>query len=247
VTQVGDGIAPSRLATLNLLKGGGRRVVAARVLSDLRADLLLLQEAAPLEGVGAARRWRAVPGRAWGSGIVATHGELVPIEVPGFEGWVAAARWQRPQQPSVTVVSVHVPHGPGGYVGSLRRVLHALPRRAGDACMIGGDFNICISPRRHAGDAARAGELEMQARLRDEFGVVNCWDHLHPHRAAPQTLRWTGDRQVPYHCDALFIPAAWTHALRACAVRSTARWQARSDHNPVVATFAAPSPRSPQV
>jgi len=167
---------------------------------------------------------------------VATQGQLVPLEVPGFEGWVAA-RWERSGRRDVTVVSVHVPHGPGGYVGSLRRILQALPRHAADALIVGGDFNICISPRRHSGDAARAGELEIQDRLRDDFGLVNCWHFLHAHRAPPQTLRWTGNPHVAYHCDALFVPAAWSDALHACGVRSTARWQARSDHNPVIATF----------
>lgn len=231
---------PSRIATLNLLKGGGRRVHAARVLADVRAELLLLQEAAPPgHDVGAARAWRAVDGRSWGSAIVVTHGHLERLDVPGFEGWVAAARWHRPAQSALTVVAVHVPHGPGGYVGSLRRLLDALPLETRSACVIGGDFNICISPRRHAGGVARAGELEIQARLRDEFGLVNCWHALHPRRAPPQTLRWTGNPEVAYHCDALFVPLAWADRLRACVVCSSARWQARSDHYPVVATFGA--------
>jgi len=232
---------PSRIATLNLLKGGDRRVHAARVLADVRADLLLLQEAAALDDeVGAARAWRAVEGRPWGSAIVATHGRLESLGVPGFEGWVMAARWHRPAQAPLTVVAVHVPHGRGGYVGSLRRILAALPLEAGDACVIGGDFNICISPRDHAGGAARAAELEIQARLRDEFGLVSCWHALHPRRAPPQTLRWTGNPDVAYHCDALFVPAAWADRLRACVVCASARWKARSDHYPVVATFALP-------
>ncbi|HUP09155.1 MAG TPA: endonuclease/exonuclease/phosphatase family protein [Caldimonas sp.] len=240
MTALAHAPLPSRVATLNLLKGGGRRVHAARVLADVRAELLLLQEAAALDDdVGAVRAWRAVEGRAWGSAIVATHGRLEPLDVPGFEGWVVAARWHRFAQAALTVVAVHVPHGPGSYVGSLRRILASLPLDAGDACLIGGDFNVCISPRRHAGGTARAGELEIQARLRDEFGLVSCWDALHPRRAPPQTLRWTGNREVPYHCDALFVPMAWTDRLRACVVCSSARWRARSDHYPVVATFGA--------
>jgi hypothetical protein len=78
----------------------------------------------------------------------------------------------------------------------------------------------------------------VQLRLREEFGLVNVWDFLHPRMQPVQTLRWTGDPRVPYHCDGLFVPQSWCTALQSCVVLSSQRWRERSDHNPVVATFA---------
>ena len=34
-----------------------------------------------------------------------------------------------------------------------------------------------------------------------EFGLINVWDWLHPRCQPAQTLRWSGDASVPYHCD----------------------------------------------
>jgi hypothetical protein len=232
-----------RLATLNMLKGGGRRVAPDQVLRDTRADLLLLQEAA---GVAAPARhwvWQPVSARPWGSAIGVSHGRLEPIAVPGFDGWVAGAQWRAPQFGALAVFSVHAPHGAGGYCGRMHHVLDAIAvaaRRAGAAdIVVGGDFNIGISARGHSGAPARARERAVQLRLRDEFGLINAWDWLHPRRLPAQTLRWTGDRDVPYHCDGLFMPQGWAAALRRCVVLDSARWCARSDHNPVVATLAA--------
>ena len=103
--------------------------------------------------------------------------------------------------------------------------------------MVGGDFNIGISARSHSGAPARAPDQAVQLRLRDEFGLVNAWDALHPRMLPAQTLRWTGNPDVPYHCDGLFVPQRWATALRRCVVLRSARWCARSDHNPVVATL----------
>ena len=104
--------------------------------------------------------------------------------------------------------------------------------------IVGGDFNICISARSHGGGSVRARERAVQLRLRDEFGLINVWDALHPRKRPVQTLRWTGDPTVPYHCDGLFVPQRWSATLRSCVVLSSQRWRVRSDHNPVVATFA---------
>jgi endonuclease/exonuclease/phosphatase family metal-dependent hydrolase len=230
-----------RLATLNMLKGGGRRVVPEQVLRDTRADLLLLQEAAGFSGAATARVWQPVVARGWGSGIQVAHGRLRPIGVNGFEGWVAGARWCSPLEDDVAVFSVHAPHGDGGYCGRMHRILDAIAdaaRAAGSAdIIVGGDFNICISARGRDGRPVRARERAVQARLRDEFGLVNVWDALHPRRQPVQTLRWTGDPTVPYHCDGLFVPQRWSTSLRSCVVLVSQRWCERSDHNPVVATF----------
>jgi endonuclease/exonuclease/phosphatase family metal-dependent hydrolase len=232
---------PWRLATLNMLKGGGRRVAPDQVLRDTRADLVLLQEAAGFAGAASRHVWQPVSARGWGSAIQVAHGRLAPIAVNGFEGWVAGARWHGPLGHGVAVFSVHAPHGVGGYCGRMHHILDAIAIAAQSAgtteIVVGGDFNISISPRSHSGDPVGARQRAVQVRLRDEFGLVNAWDALHPRRLPVQTLRWTGDPTVPYHCDGLFVPRSWLVALRSCVVLSSRRWCERSDHNPVVATF----------
>jgi endonuclease/exonuclease/phosphatase family metal-dependent hydrolase len=232
-----------RVATLNMLKGGGRRVLPDQVLRDTRADLLLLQEAAGFAGTAGPCVWQPVRSRPWGSAIQVAHGTLEPIAVNGFAGWVAGARWDAQAADGLGVFSVHVPHGEGGYAGRMHEILGAIERavcRAGVRdVVIGGDFNICISARHHSGAPVRSREHALQARLHDEFGLVNAWDWLHPRRQPAQTLRWSGDASVPYHCDGLFVPRAWTASLRSCVVLESQRWRTRSDHNPVVATFSS--------
>jgi exonuclease III len=51
------------------------------------------------------------------------------------------------------------------------------------------------------------------------------------------TLRWTGNRRAPYHCDGIFVPQSWSDRLKSCVVFSGRRWNRLSDHNPVVADF----------
>jgi endonuclease/exonuclease/phosphatase family metal-dependent hydrolase len=231
---------PLRLATLNMLLGGGRRVDPARVLQDTRADVLLLQEAPPPE-----RRpdidvlWTPAPERRWGSAIVVSRGRLEPLRVNRHAGWVVAARWQLEGRAPVDLVSIHVPQGPGGFVAGVHAVLDGLHGRRAADLVIGGDFNVCVSRRHHTGGPARDPELALLARLGDEFGVFGCWDALHPRARPPQTLRWSGDRSIPYHCDGLFVPVAWRDRLQRCVVLGSERWQRRSDHLPVLATFTA--------
>lgn len=234
--------APWRVATLNMLMGGGKRVTPDDVWRDTRAELVLLQEAAGFAGASEHVVWQPVQARRWGSAIRVACGPLEPIAVRGFTGWVAGARWLAPHGQALGVFSVHAPQGEGGYCGRMHRILDAIgaaARRAGTRdIVVGGDFNICISARSHSGSPARERERAVQARLRDEFGLINAWDWLHPKSLPAQTLRWTGNRDVPYHCDGLFLPQRWAAGLQRCVVLKSARWCVRSDHNPVVATLA---------
>jgi hypothetical protein len=74
-------------------------------------------------------------------------------------------------------------------------------------------------------------------RLVHEFGLVSCWQAAHPNQPLAQTLRWSADRQAPYHCDGIFVPSSWLDRLVSCRVIRGSRWNTLSDHNPVVAEF----------
>ncbi len=148
-----------RVATLNMLKGGGRRVSPGRVLRDTRADLLLLQEAAGFGAVDKTTAWVALP-QGWGSAVLVTRGDLERLHIPGFSGWVAACEWHLSERESIHVFSVHVPHGRGGYSGRLLEILDRIAElvrsRKAREVIIGGDFNICIGRRNHKGEPPSA-------------------------------------------------------------------------------------------
>lgn len=42
---------------------------------------------------------------------------------------------------------------------------------------------------------------------------MNAWQMANSNRDLPQTLRWGRDKTEPYHCDAIFVPVAWSTAM----------------------------------
>jgi hypothetical protein len=79
--------------------------------------------------------------------------------------------------------------------------------------------------------------LEIQARLRDEYRLNHCWPTANPGVPLAQPLRWTSDPSQAHHCDGIFVPAWWSPKLRSCEVISGLEWDGMSDHNPVTAEF----------
>jgi endonuclease/exonuclease/phosphatase family metal-dependent hydrolase len=137
------------------------------------------------------------------------------------------------------VFSVHVPTGAHGYVRTVHEILDRIaPLGAGADLVLGGDFNVAVGYRlaREKRRISR-GEHALLDRLSDDFGLVSCWQAAHPSRPLAQTLRWTADRLTPYHCDGIFVPTSWLPRLVSCRVVRGSRWDALSDHNPVVAEF----------
>jgi endonuclease/exonuclease/phosphatase family metal-dependent hydrolase len=129
--------------------------------------------------------------------------------------------------------------GRGSYHRAVTQILDLIAAVAdGGDVIIGGDFNIGVSER-HASEvhATSKADLSIQQRLRDEFGLANCWQSANPGRPLAQTLRWTNAPCTPYHCDGLFVPRSWLPSLRGCDVISSTEWDALSDHSPVVARF----------
>src|SRR4051812_28094131 len=185
--------------------------------------------------------WKRVEGRRWGSAIYAGRGETRPIELPDFHGHlvgleVAGVEWPDGEASPLRAFCIHAP-ARGGYQGAVNRILDMIARHAGGAALvIGGDFNLTITPRQ-ATEARRTStaDLAIQRRLRDEIVLVNCWQEANPGRPPAQTLRWSRAPEVPYHCDGLFVPRSWAGSLRSCEVVTSPDWDRLSDHNPVVA------------
>lgn len=243
------------LVTYNLRSGGTGRVHWAKVLERFRPDLFLVQETVapeahlpPLLHPGMTERsdWKKVEGRRWGSAVFVGRGVLEPIELPDFRGHVVGVQvtgivWPDGSDGPLRVFSVHAP-ARGSYRRAVGEILDTIAGHAGVGdLVIGGDFNLSIS----ASDAAESrripvGDLAIQRRLEDQFGLVNCWQAANPGRPPAQTLRWSNAPEIPYHCDGLFVPRSWAAALRTCEVVSSPEWDRLSDHNPVVAKFSMP-------
>jgi endonuclease/exonuclease/phosphatase family metal-dependent hydrolase len=240
------------LVTYNLRSGGKGRVHWAKILDDFRPSLFFVQETVapedhlPLQvyaDVAGRVAWSSVEGRRWGSAIYSSVGETRPIELPDFRGHVVGmeivgAEWPDGSHSPIRAFSVHAP-ARGSYQKAVNQILDMIARHSGVGdLVIGGDFNLTISARKDTeARKTSAADLAIQARLKHEFGLVNCWRKANPCLALAQTLRWSSAPETPYHCDGLFVPCSWSGRLRSCEVISTPEWDRLSDHNPVVARF----------
>lgn len=248
----------ARLVAYNVGQGGSRDLaIWERILLGLAPDLLFVQEARDpthswlpaLPGAGReSYLWAAVPGGRWGSGLWVRDGHLTPMEVPeAFTGRVVAAvidgcAWPGMGVASVVALSIHAPTRKGSsYIKEVGRILDFASGLAeGRPLILAGDFNVAVGLRQpeHLLSNTR-GERMLIGRLREEFGLVPCWQTAHPDEPLARTLRWLRrSDSLPYHCDGIFIPAAWAGALQDCTVLEGEEWRRLSDHNPVVATLA---------
>ena len=160
------------------------------------------------------------------------------LGVPGFDGFVAGALVEGLggcDGRMLQLFSVHAPKR-GTYQAAVNTILDEIGKLRDESdLIIGGDFNLTIGQRQSTESLTTAeADLAIQNRLRDEFGLINCWQSVHSDEPLPQTLRWSRDRSVPYHCDGIFVPSAWSETLHECTVISSPEWEDRSDHSPVV-------------
>ncbi|HEX4826327.1 MAG TPA: endonuclease/exonuclease/phosphatase family protein [Candidatus Polarisedimenticolaceae bacterium] len=243
-----------RIVAYNFLAGGSRKRAGhwSRLIRDLKADLLLVQECrrpeeAPNERFRPAGEDALVWGRAgrslWGSAILARSARLSPIAVAGYDGWIVggtleSATWTNGRP--VRAFSVHCPVGDRGYVRTMHEILDRLaPLAAGADLILGGDFNVVVGYRRpEESRTISRGERGILERLAGEFDLISCWQAANPTRALAQTLRWSANRATPYHCDGIFVPRSWMERLTSCRVVRGSRWDELSDHNPVIANFS---------
>jgi hypothetical protein len=241
-----------KVATYNILKGGSRRVHWVKMIEDVKVDLLLVQESYPHDehlppltypGAGKRSAWEMVKGNGWGSAVFTESGSLKSVSVPNFPGWVVGAEvsgasWQAGIGDPLLAFSVHAPSKGEAYWKQVNRLLDEIKKvAAAREVVIGGDFNLTVSDWPGAERPTCKQDLAIQARLAEEFGLLNCWQAANPDQPLCQTLRWTGDRTIPYHCDGIFVPKSWRDRLRSCQVLAGDDWNCLSDHNPVVACF----------
>jgi hypothetical protein len=234
-----------RFVTYNFLAGGSATRDAWKAMNRLRPDILLGQECRhpPSDHQLRGGLWAEAVLRRWGTGIFLARGEIRPLEVPGFAGWIAGGELPRASwitRRPLRVFSIHCPRGEGGYVKTMHAVVDALAPLAGDAdVVLGGDFNVATGLRwPREGVPFSNGEKLLLERLAGELDLMACWRAMHPRKPLAQTLRWTGNRATPYHCDGIFAPRSWRARLVRCEVIAGPAWEALSDHNPVVADFA---------
>jgi endonuclease/exonuclease/phosphatase family metal-dependent hydrolase len=241
-----------KIATYNILKGGKHCVHWVRMVEDYGVDLLLVQESyphhehlPPLMNPYAENQsaWEMVEGNGWGSAVYSATGSVKPVPVPGFTGWVVGAEisgasWQAVIADPLLAFSVHAPSKRESYQRQVNKLLDEIKNvAAGREVIIGGDFNLTVSHWPGPERPTCKQDLAIQARLAEEFGLLNCWQATNPDQPLCQTLRWTGDRTIPYHCDGIFVPKSWRDRFQSCVVLAGEDWDRLSDHNPVVACF----------
>lgn len=244
-----------RIIAYNFLTGGSPRRPGhwSRLRARLSPDIVLAQECRlPQDSPGERFRprdsdtllWRPVAGRKWGSAILLRALKAMPLEIPEFAGWVMGAQLAGPNGPEarrLRLFSIHCPVGERGYVRTMHQILDRIaPLRDGADLVLGGDFNVAVGLR-PPNDRVRMtkGECSILNRMAEEFDLLPCWQTANPGRPLAQTLRWSGNREAPYHCDGIFVPSAWRARLTSCRVVKGPRWTALSDHNPVMAELVA--------
>lgn len=240
-----------RIASYNLCRGGRVDLGNSwqRLMTDLGADIVCAQETRhpslylPRDGGWPDPIHRSVPHGQWGSAILSRRHALTELSIADeFAGWVVGARVHGVEMggrvQDVDVYSVHIP-SPGPYEKRVLQFIDILGHARSDCPQIvAGDFNVTVALRRLSEDRKNTtGEKRILQRLNDELGLTNSWQTMHPDQPLPQTLRWSRNKTVSYHCDGIFVdPHCREHLLEA-AVLDDSSWAALSDHNPVVAVF----------
>jgi endonuclease/exonuclease/phosphatase family metal-dependent hydrolase len=253
-----------KIATYNLRSGGkaGNRIHWQKLLDEVNPDIILLQETRhPQEYLAAnfyqqhaqQMHWQVVSShQKWGSAVFVRQGQvklLAPL-AEDLAGWVTGVEvtdtgWPLLAGRSLYVFSLHAPSGSSSYVKQVNAILDCIQTQIpSDAdVIIGGDFNLTVGFR-HPAEQLQQNQPKLMARFQRELGLMNCWQMANPNQDLPQTLRWSNNPTLPFHCDGIFVPARWYPWLASAAVLSGEDWDRLSDHNPVVATLVQPTQTS---
>lgn len=247
-----------RLLTYNLHFGGGKdQNLWKRMMDDFSPDIVFAQETRHPRDYFEKPEFSAfkscvhqnVPTHGqWGSAILSKRHELrqVPVTDEDYKGWAIGALARdleiggMPQE--ILLVSFHAPSLKSGsyekHVGAM--LAQIASRWSSMSIIIGGDFNLTTAYSRSGSELGEntAGEVRILRKLKDELGVTNAWQHLYPATDLPQTLRWSKDKSIPYHCDAIFLSAGLAPHIVQAEVHGEGEWGVLSDHNPILVTLS---------
>lgn len=230
-------------STIRLLSWNARRANSAAIdLADrFGAEVLLLKEGQAASSWSGEAVGVPVAGRTWGSWVLVRSGALEPIAIAEYPGWVIGARWQRRDAEDVYLFSVHSPTPPRvSYVAESQAIVTAICASVPSAAplVIGGDFNFKSLGQRLPSETIQTTMAELQAiqEFRDR-GLSVAWHDCHPGKPLQQTLRWTNDQSVPFHCDG-FLTRNLGHGTVNCEVILPESEPPTSDHNAVLLTVS---------
>lgn len=242
-----------KIVTFNMQQARRSRESWPAILEATDPDILLAQESLSpekcqrplLEETWSDKVVRVpVEGQHWGSSVYIKSQSFRQLDLPAFHGWVVGVELENHPLGltgnRVRVFSLHAPTIEGQQYHTIVWEILTMLQDHRDGCdvVIGGDFNLTVSKRHETEERMnKSVNLEIQARLRDQFKLINCWKAKHPRIPLVQTLRWERDPIPPYHCDGIFVPESWASRLTSCEVLTEEQWVGLSDHNPVVAEF----------
>lgn len=253
-----------KIATYNLRSGGkaGNRIHWQKLLDAVDPDIFLVQETLhPSEYLAADfyqryaqhMHWQVVTShQKWGSAVFVRQGQVRSLEplAEDFTGWVTGVEvtdtgWSLLEGRSLYVFSIHAPSVTSSYVKQVNTILDCIQAQIpSDAdVIIGGNFNLTVGFH-HPSESSQRSQSKLMARFQREFGLMNCWQMANPNQNLPQTLRWSNNPALPFHCDGIFAPARWYPWLESAAVLSGEDWDRLSDHNPVITTLVQPTQTS---
>jgi endonuclease/exonuclease/phosphatase family metal-dependent hydrolase len=125
----------------------------------------------------------------------------------------------------------------GSYLADLLRTLDLYAAFLSERpTVVVGDFNLDVRIR---GNGRREFDA-MNRRLVDDVGCVSAY---HAHTGEPfgdetaATHHHQHDPARPFHCDYIYVPAAWANRVRSVVVPEFGR-DLGSDHRPVVCQIA---------
>jgi len=241
-----------KLLTYNLRNGGGKKYNPwKRMTEEFSPDIVFAQESRHPQTYREPEEFNNFKGcvhsnvathESWGSAILSRTHELtrVSLSQPEYEGWVVGAIAHDViiggKQQSILLISLQAPTISGSYEGHVENIVSAIAAKWPNTPMVlAGDFNLTTAISRPDSLLGKNtdGEIRILDKLRKEFGLVNAWQHLHPDEDLPQTLRWSGDKSKPYHCDAIFLTQNHLPHLIRATVKSDGDWGIMSDHNPI--------------
>ncbi len=174
-----------------------------------------------------------------GLGVFAPGADELKLIAPesGGSGSIGIAGGACHGAVNTTVVGVWTVPGTVGrnpYLAAAAGIVDRYQKTLGSGnAVVAGDFNV-------SGRTDRAGMVAFGRMMKERFGLVSAY---HAHAGVEigdergGTLWWRGKLADAYHCDFVFVPAAWR--IRRVEIGSYEQWGApgvvaRSDHAPVI-------------